>query len=367
MIIKTSTIMQDDTYKKVFRASNFDNNKYKTYKIVYNLTGLLIGMVWIRELVMYMTGRNSVGMPLLILMGAACIFCLYTGMTGMDKNIRQYKKIYGPMSGHTFIYEIDSSNINVICDDGDIDEISWREVVKWEEDMDYIFLFFNDLEALVLSKKDFSEGTSKDMKELCEAVMQDRRSDGLKQLGQGMAEQIYNTEMVKDFPESELKPLKMILSGMERGVYEVMGYYKEQKLAAYCYFIKSTVSDTLLLDYFAVTGEMRNNGIGSEVLEQLKAYAVNAGKQLILEVENPEYEKNEEKRTLMERRIGFYKRNGMKLSGVSCTFADNEYRIFYLGDEQTNEQVKNITEEIYRNFFGNEFIDKNCRFHDMTD
>ena len=43
-------------------------------------------------------------------------------------------------------------------------------------------------------------------------------------------------------------------------------------------------------------------------------------KQLILEVENPDYETREDKKVLMHRRIAFYQKNGMQLSGVTCNF-----------------------------------------------
>ena len=59
----------------------------------------------------------------------------------------------------------------------------------------------------------------------------------------------------------------------------------------------------IYLEHFAVCPEKRNNGIGSKSLELLK----NKGKTVILEIEEPNSE-------ITKRRLGFYQRNGFKLT-----------------------------------------------------
>ena len=86
-------------------------------------------------------------------------------------------------------------------------------------------------------------------------------------------------------------------------------------------------------------------------------------KQLILEVENPDYETREDKKVLMHRRIAFYQKNGMQLSGVTCNFYDNEYRIMYAGAHCEDTKVQEITMNTYLNFFGADVVRKRAVFH----
>lgn len=52
----------------------------------------------------------------------------------------------------------------------------------------------------------------------------------------------------------------------------------------------------------------------------------------------------------MHRRIAFYQKNGMQLSGVTCNFYDNEYRIMYAGAHCEDTKVQEITMNTYLNF-----------------
>lgn len=175
---------------------------------------------------------------------------------------------------------------------------------------------------------------------------------------------IYNTHLVEDFPKSEVKPLKKILDGVSEGKYECFAYEENNELLGYAYFIKSSVSDTYLLDYFAVIDGKRSSGIGSKFLQGLKDMVEERGGHLILEVENPKYAPEGPHRDYMIKRIGFYEKNGLKLSGVSCTFYGNEYRIFYAGKDATiDEAIQAETEVVYKDFFGEKFIQQNCQFH----
>ena len=66
----------------------------------------------------------------------------------------------------------------------------------------------------------------------------------------------------------------------------------------------------------------------------------------------------------MLKRIGFYRKNGMNLSDTSCYFFENEYRIFYAGEEiEDKSQLDKITDTVYRDFFGDAFVDANVVFH----
>ena len=155
MVIKNKTLFQKEYVEAAMHAANFDDNKYKFFKIVYNMFGLLFGMGCVRYLVF-----------------------LYIGMVGMDKsNKRRYHNTYSKMIGITFTYEIDSEDIIVTDEENDSDTFKWDEVIKWAEDKDNIYLFVSAHNCLVINKDGFTEGTAKDLKELAAAVFAVRGED----------------------------------------------------------------------------------------------------------------------------------------------------------------------------------------------
>lgn len=122
--------------------------------------------------------------------------------------------------------------------------------------------------------------------------------------------------------------------------------------------------DVYLLDYLAIVKDKRSKHLGTHFLGQLKQLAKDDGKLLMLEVENPDYADEGAAKDYMLKRIGFYKKNGMNLSDTSCYFLENEYRIFYAGDIiEDKSELDNITDTVYRDFFGDAFVDANVVFH----
>lgn len=174
---------------------------------------------------------------------------------------------------------------------------------------------------------------------------------------------IYENYIVNDFPASEVKSLKRILKGVEDGKYYACGYTEDGELKAYAFFIKSKKSNTNLLDYFAVVSGRRSSGYGSKFLKELVEMIKADKGHLILEIENPDFASPEQDRDYMIKRKGFYEKNDIRVSNVSCSFAGNEYMILYAGMEVSDDNIRLETESIYREFFGNEFIDKYCSFH----
>lgn len=180
--------------------------------------------------------------------------------------------------------------------------------------------------------------------------------------GQEIAE-IYQKHLVKDFPAGEVKPLSTILQRFEGGQYFAYGLFDESVLAGYAFFMNIRPQPVYLLDYFAIVEEMRSGGYGSVFLKELKDVSEREGRQLILEVENPDYETDAAHREMMKRRIAFYERNGMRVSNVTCNFYDNEYRILYAGAPLAEREVYEKTMCAYVDFFGEEFIAEHVVFH----
>ncbi len=171
MIIKNETTIKEENIKAVMRAGNFDNNRYKLFKIIYNTFGLIFGMMMIRMLMPVLLGRGTPEYALIIIYGIACVVFLYIGLYGMDRNnYARFRAVYSKMAGHTFRYEIDSEEISV-SDEEETEVITWNDVVKWAEDADNIYLFVSATEAMIIDKSGFTECESKDLKELVTAVM----------------------------------------------------------------------------------------------------------------------------------------------------------------------------------------------------
>ena len=84
----------------------------------------------------------------------------------------------------------------------------------------------------------------------------------VRKLNESALRGIYDAYMHEAFPPAELKPLAVMLRLMERGRYLCYGYYRNGRLAAYAFFYRHD-SRVLLLDYFAVTPELRGRGVGS--------------------------------------------------------------------------------------------------------
>lgn len=140
--------------------------------------------------------------------------------------------------------------------------------------------------------------------------------------------EIYEGKMQEDFAKGEIKPLARILELYEKGKYFCYGLYDEGEFAGYCFLVVSEKRDAVLLDYFAISKELRGKGYGSICLALLKE-EIERQKfgTLILEVENPRFGKDEEEKALRRRRIGFYIRNGMTLTHLRIFLYDVEYLV----------------------------------------
>lgn len=179
MTIKNETAFTKECMEGAMRASNFDNSRYKTFKLAYNLFGLIFGMMMIREIVLKMTGNEQADKFMIVLFGLVAVVFLYIGMIGMDKsNKKKFHNIYGKMVGIKFSYEIDAENIIITDEENDSDTFSWDDVVKWNQDTDNIYLFVGDDNCLVVSKKGFTAGSADDLRQLADAVIGMRNEVG---------------------------------------------------------------------------------------------------------------------------------------------------------------------------------------------
>mgnify|MGYP002552063747 CR=1 FL=1 len=177
--MKNRTLFKQEYIDAAMRASNFDNNKYKIFKTIYNIFGLLFGMGCIRYLIFQIMGSEEADWFMVIFYACAAAVFLYIGMIGMDKsNKKKFHNIYGKMVGIKFTYEIDAENIIITDEENDSDTFSWNEVVKWNQDSDNMYLFVGDDNCLVVSKKGFTQGSADDLRQLADAVIGMRNVTG---------------------------------------------------------------------------------------------------------------------------------------------------------------------------------------------
>lgn len=157
---------------------------------------------------------------------------------------------------------------------------------------------------------------------------------------------IYQNHMVRDFPDTERKPLSMILKAMQEGRYECYGAQKDDRFYGYAFFVKC--GQDYLLDYFAVFPELRCKGMGSAFLKELSAHF--KGKKVIIEAENPLFAEDASERNTRLRRIAFYLKNGCRDSDISVKLFHVEYKLLLLSDDQLigRDEIKEIYQNIYQ-------------------
>lgn len=151
---------------------------------------------------------------------------------------------------------------------------------------------------------------------------------------------IYDNLMPNHFPREEIKPWSKISALWDEGKYH--GYIWEDEageLIGYA-LLYAGPDNYWLLDYYAVNSKERNKGYGSRFLGEMKAELADKIAGIIIETENPEFGKDEDEKSLRDRRINFYLRNGCDRSGILSIAQEVEYVILYLACQkpcQANE------------------------------
>lgn len=161
-----------------------------------------------------------------------------------------------------------------------------------------------------------------------------------KELSDKAIEEIYYEHMTSDFPRSELKPLKLLLDCKKMDLYKCFGLFDGDKLLAYSYFANDPDKKIILLDYLAVVKNMRNAGYGSIMLSKIREYfrENSTVEKVIIEAESIESSTNEKERNIRQRRIAFYKKNGLVQQQFKARVFGTEFTIL-LFDVQNNSEI----------------------------
>ncbi len=154
-------------------------------------------------------------------------------------------------------------------------------------------------------------------------------------------EEVYTKMAINDFDKTELKPLKTILRQFSKDLYKCYGMYVDNRITAYAFFAKSTGSNYMLLDYFAVQKDYRRQNIGSRFFDLLKKTIKNCD-YILAEVENPNYHIDKEDKTIKENREKFYIKNNFTKTFIECEVFKHKYTLFCLSLDNVHLDEKEI-------------------------
>ena len=175
----------------------------------------------------------------------------------------------------------------------------------------------------------------------------------LKLLNKEELTELYNAELVFDFPKSELKPVRSMHRLMDMGVYEPMLVLEDGEPIGYAMVWLPPCRQGALLEYFGVLRGKRNAGLGTRILHRL---AEQYG-QIFGEAEAPTSDDPAENE-LRRRRIGFYLRNGLRLLDYDCALFSVHFNCLYLGSETDDRKIEALHRSVYASYFSPEHMER---------
>ena len=173
---------------------------------------------------------------------------------------------------------------------------------------------------------------------------------------------VYLDEMRRDFPQSELKPLSMILNSEAAGTAHTWGIYDGDALAAYLLMVRPVGCAMSQLDYFAVLPRYRASGLGAALLAELPGHE-NGCQAILIEAECPEKAEDE---AMAVRRLGFYARCGAVDVGWTEHLFDAWFRVLVLPCGRTTPDAETTVQGLaacYRRTMGDPQWKKHVTFY----
>ena len=153
---------------------------------------------------------------------------------------------------------------------------------------------------------------------------------------------------LRAFPAAERKPFWLMLQKQIEGTMEILSIEDENTFLGLAIFAFD--KDLALLDYFAISEELRSQGIGSKALKALQK--IYDGKRFILEIETTK--KTCKDLEMREHRKAFYLRNGLRTINFDVILFGVEMEILANCEELTFEEYL----DIYVNACGLKYANK---------
>ena len=145
---------------------------------------------------------------------------------------------------------------------------------------------------------------------------------------------------LRAFPKSERKPFSLMVGKQAEGTMELLSIEEDHVFLGLAIFAHD--KDIALLDYFAITDEMRGQGIGSRTIKALQK--IYAGKRFVLEIETTKKPCNDLE--MREHRKAFYLRNGLHTMNFDVNLFGVEMEVLsnadYLNFDEYLDVYKNV-------------------------
>lgn len=154
-----------------------------------------------------------------------------------------------------------------------------------------------------------------------------------------LLKQLYLTS----FPKYERKPFKLMQALEKCGKMEILCIVNNENFCGLV--ITASYKDLVLIDYFAISEDLRGKGIGSQSIELIrKRYS---GKRIFLEIESTlKKSPNMDER---KKRKDFYLRNKLSECGISVLLFGVEMELLTFGKPITYEEYQ----KLYKHLIGN--------------
>ena len=179
----------------------------------------------------------------------------------------------------------------------------------------------------------------------------------LKLLNKEELRELFQNEMVYDFPKDELKPLSAMYRLMDLDMYDPLLVLQDGEAVGYALAWLPRDRNGALLDYFGVLRGKRNAGLGTRILHLLaERYGCIFG-----EVEAPVSDDPAEN-DLRRRRIGFYLRNGLRQLDYDCALFGVHYHCLYLGPETDDRKIEAMHRAVYSDYYSPEHFARFVQF-----
>lgn len=163
------------------------------------------------------------------------------------------------------------------------------------------------------------------------------------------------------FPKDERKSLELLHSSYERHYTRIIEIlYKNEKVG---FMILNKVKDKgyVILDYFAILPQYRNNKFGTKALQILIGQErENSG--IFIEIEKVGLGKDKEENLLREKRRKFYEKIGFKKLNFDLFLFDVIFTPYLFSNiKEDEDMIINEVLNIYESVSGKEQINQNCK------
>lgn len=151
------------------------------------------------------------------------------------------------------------------------------------------------------------------------------------------------------FPENQKLPLDIVSQRTQENTHQIFGGFLDNQvvLIAILHLLKGT--DFILLIYLATDSNFRGQGIATEFMNYILNWAINNHKYLLIEVENPDFGNDKDKKI---RRIKFYTKLGaLELKNVNYILPPLSGNIY-------TEMKLLLMPKYYQNFLDGDLVKK---------